>query len=69
MVDHVPVDSRDGFVEEPAMVGEDLLIALVEPVHELRRALDVCEDERDCSIGKIWHGSLLQRDLGANAGP
>jgi hypothetical protein len=69
MVDHMAVDCGDGFVQQPAVVGEDLLVGLIEPVYELRRALDVGEDERDCSMRKIRHVSLLQRDLGSDSRP
>jgi hypothetical protein len=50
------------------MIRENRRVALAELADERRRALDIGEDECDCSMGEIWGQSLLQRDLGPNAG-
>src|SRR5205823_10403536 len=57
-----------GLGEEAAVVVEYLRVSVAETLHELRRALDVREDECDRSMRKIRHASLLQRDLGADSG-
>jgi hypothetical protein len=53
MVDDVPTAALDRRAQELAMVGEDKGIAVAELAHELCRALDICEDECDRSIGEI----------------
>ena len=68
MVDDVPAGGLDRGAQEAAVVVEELGVAVPEPLHELGRAFDVCEDQRDGSMGKIWHVSLLQRDLRPNMG-
>jgi hypothetical protein len=67
MVDDVPAAALDSRAQELAMVGENKGIAVAELAHELRRALDICEDECDRSIGEIRGQSLLQWDLGTDA--
>jgi hypothetical protein len=67
MVDDVPTAALDRRAQELAMVGEDKGIAVAELAHELCRALDICEDECDRSIGEIRGQSLLQWDLGTDA--
>jgi hypothetical protein len=67
MVHDVPAAALDRRAQELAMVGEDEGITVAELAHELRRALDVCEDECDRSIGEIRGQSLLQWDLGTDA--
>jgi hypothetical protein len=68
VIDDVAIAGLHGLAQEPAVVGEDERIAVAELANELRRALDVGEDECDCAIGKIGCQSLLQRDLGPDAG-
>jgi hypothetical protein len=68
VVDDVALCGLDGLAQEPAVVGQDEGIAVAELADELRRALDVGEDECDCAIGKIGCQSLLQGDLGPDAG-
>jgi hypothetical protein len=43
-------------------------VAVAELADEPRGTLDISEDECDRSMGEIWGQSLLQRDLGPNAG-
>jgi hypothetical protein len=54
--------------EEPAVVVHDERPAVAELTHELRGALDIREDECDRAIREIGCQSLLQWDLGTNAG-
>jgi hypothetical protein len=66
MVDDVPAAALDRRAQQLAMVGEDKGIAVAELTYELRRALDVREDECDRSIWEIRGQSLLQWDLGTD---
>jgi hypothetical protein len=50
------------------VIREHRRVAVAELADELRGALDIREDEGDRSMGEIWVQSLLQRDLGPNAG-
>jgi hypothetical protein len=68
VIDDVAVAGLHGLPKEPAVVGQDERVAVAELANELRRALDVGEDECDCAIGKIGCQSLLQGDLGPDAG-
>ena len=63
----VAAGSSQGRPDEFAMAGEDRVPAVAaEFLGELRRALDICEDECDRSIGEIRGQSLLQWDLGTD---
>jgi hypothetical protein len=68
VIDDMAAAGLDGLAQKPAVVGEDERVAVAELANELRRALDVGEDECDCAIGKIGCQSLLQWDLGPDAG-
>jgi hypothetical protein len=50
------------------VIVEQKRIGVAEGADELRRALHIGEDECDGSMGKIGCQSLLQRDLGPDAG-
>ena len=68
MVDDLPGAALHRFSEEPPVIGEHGRVAIAELADELRRALNIGEDECDRSMGEIWGQSLLQWDLGPNAG-
>ena len=68
VIDDVAGAVLHGFSEEAAMIREHDRVAVAELADELRGALDIGEDERDRSMGEIWGQSLLQWDLGPNAG-
>ena len=68
VVDHVSLCLLDRLSQQPAVVSEQLGVRVTELAHELCRAFDVGEDERDCSIREVGHQSLLQWDLGTNPG-
>lgn len=51
MVDDVPAFGFDGVAKEPAVVAEDLRVAVAKALEELRRAFDVGEEESD---GAMW---------------
>jgi len=59
VVDDVSAGGRDRVAEQTAMVVEELGVAVAEPLDELRRALDVGEDERDGSMRKFRRSSLF----------
>src|SRR5439155_8673570 len=52
LVDDDAALTFDGLVEEPAVFVEDVRVPVAETLHELRRALDVGEDECDRSMRK-----------------
>ena len=54
--------------EETPVIREHRRVAVAEQAAELRRALDIGEDECDRSMREIWGQSLLQWDLGPDAG-
>lgn len=68
MVDDVSGAALHRLAEEPPVVGEHDRVAVAELADELRGALDVGEDECDRSMGEICGQSLLQWDLGPDAG-
>jgi hypothetical protein len=68
MVDDLSSTALHRLAEETPVIREHRRVAVAEPANELRRALDIREDECDGSMGEIWAQSLLQRDLGPNAG-
>ena len=68
LVDDDPVPLVHRRAEETAVVVEDVRVVVAETLDELRRPFDIREDECDCSMRKIRHASLLQRDLGADTG-
>jgi hypothetical protein len=68
VIDDMAAAGLDGLAQEPPVVGEDERIAVAQLADELRRPLDVGEDECDCAIRKIGCQSLLQGDLGPDAG-
>ncbi len=68
MVDDLSGAALHRFAEEPPVIVEHERISVAQGSHELRGALDVGEDECDCSMGKIGCQSLLQWDLGPDAG-
>jgi hypothetical protein len=68
MVDNLSGVALNGRSKEPPVISEDERIAVAEGSDELRRALDIGEDECDGSMGEIRCQSLLQWDLGPNAG-
>jgi hypothetical protein len=51
VVDDLAAGALDGLAEEPSMVGQNDRPGVAELADELRRALDVSEDECDFSIG------------------
>src|ERR671935_149954 len=61
-VDLVTACGRESLPDEAAVVGEDAGVGVAELVHELRRALDVGEEERDGSVRKVTHASLLREE-------
>jgi hypothetical protein len=67
------VDDHSGaalhrLAEEAPVIREHRCVAVAELADEPRGALDIREDECDRSMWQIWGQSLLQRDLGPNAG-
>ena len=68
MVDDVSSAALHRLAEETPMIREHRCVAVAELANEPRGALDIREDECDRSIGEICGQSLLQWDLGPNAG-
>jgi hypothetical protein len=68
VVDHVAAEVFDRLAQKAPVIGEDQRVAVAKLAHELRRALDVGEDQGDRAIGKIGCQRLLQGDLGPNTG-
>jgi hypothetical protein len=68
MVDDESGAALHRLAEEPPVICEHECIAVAERSDELRRPLDIREDECDRSMGEIGCQSLLQRDLGPDAG-
>ena len=68
MVDDVPLATLHRLAEEVPVIRQHHGVAVAQLADELRGALDICEDECDRSMGEIWGQSLLQRDLGPDAG-
>jgi hypothetical protein len=68
VVDDLSSTAFDRLAEETPVIREHRRVAVAEPANELRRALDIREDECDRSKWEIWGQSLLQWDLGPNAG-
>ncbi|MGI8969588.1 MAG: hypothetical protein ACR2HB_02565 [Dehalococcoidia bacterium] len=59
-LDFVAVVGGDGLSQEAMMVREHLGVAVTEASQELRRALDVGEQERDVAGGEIGHDRILE---------
>jgi hypothetical protein len=68
MVDDLSGAALHRLAEETPVIREHRRVAVAEAADELRGALDIREDECDRSMRKIWGQSLLQWDLGPNAG-
>ncbi len=68
MVDDVPLATLHRLAEEVPVIRQHHCVAVAELADELRGTLDISEDECDRSMGEIWGQSLLQRDLGPDAG-
>jgi hypothetical protein len=68
VVDDLSGAALDRLSEKTPVIREHRRVAVAEQADELRRALDIGEDECDRSIREIWGQSLLQWDLGPNAG-
>jgi hypothetical protein len=68
VVDDLSGAALHRLAEETPVIREHRRVAVAEPANELRGALDIREDECDRSMREIWGQSLLQRDLGPNAG-
>jgi hypothetical protein len=46
---------RERVTQDAAVLGEDIRVAVPELVQQLRRALDVGEEEGDCARGQLGH--------------
>ena len=68
MVDDVPFAALHCLAEELPVIRQHHRVAVAKLADELCGVLDIREDECDRSMGEIWGQSLLQRDLGPNAG-
>jgi hypothetical protein len=68
MVDDLSSAALHCLAEETPVIREHRRIAIAETADELRGAFDIREDKCDRSMGEIWGQSLLQRDLGPDAG-
>ena len=68
VVDDLSGAALDRLSEETPVIREHRRVAVAEQADELRGALDIGEDECDRSMREIWGQSLLQWDLGPNAG-
>jgi hypothetical protein len=68
MVDHLSSAALHRLAEETPVIREHRRVDIAEAADELRGALDISEDESDRSMREIWGQSLLQRDLGPDAG-
>jgi hypothetical protein len=55
IIDFQTAGRRDGVAQQPPVVVQDALVVVAELVHETRRALDVGEEQRDCSMRKVRH--------------
>jgi hypothetical protein len=44
-------------LEQPTMLCDDILVALAEPMLELRRSFDVREEEGDGPAGELAHST------------
>ena len=54
--------------EDPAVLRDDLGVAVAEPLEEVRRAFDVREDEGDGSCGTVPWASLWPMSVGRGCG-
>jgi hypothetical protein len=68
MVDNMSGAALHRFAEEAPVIREHDRVTVAELADELRGALNVGEDKCDRAMGEIWGQSLLQWDLGPNAG-
>jgi hypothetical protein len=68
MVDDMPFAALHGLPEKAPVLCEHDRVAVAQRSYERRRALHIGEDECDCSMGEIGCQSLLQGDLGPDAG-
>src|SRR5439155_14492949 len=69
MIDDVPACLRNRIAQQATVVVEQLGVVVAELSHELRRALDIGENERELAMREFGHCSLLQRDLSTNTSP
>ena len=68
MIDDLSGAALHRLAEETSVIREHRRVAVAELADELCGAFDIGEDECDRSMGEIWGQSLLQRDLGPDAG-
>lgn len=59
-VDLDPVAGREGVTDDSPVRGQHLAVVVAEALEELRRVLDVREDEGDRSAGKLGHAPIVR---------
>jgi hypothetical protein len=57
------VASRKRVTDDPPVAGEHLAVVVAQPFQELRRVLDVGEDERDGACGQVGHVAIVVGEL------
>jgi hypothetical protein len=51
--------SREGVADDSPVAREKVAVVVPQPFQELRRVLDVREDERDGACGQLGHESIV----------